>query len=409
MKNQTERKFTIIIPTRERADTLIYTIASALAQDYTNLVILVSDNASSDNTSALVSKFNDSRIQYINTGKRVSMSHNWEFALDHVTEGWVTVLGDDDAILPGTLTSVNKIIDETGTLAIRSNGCGYSWPSLLGERYGNLTISLKKGYQRLQSKDSLIAVLNGELHYNKLPMLYNGGFVDISLVKKAKSITGDFFLSMNPDVYSAMVFSLLTDEYVYSVEPLAINGASHHSGGTAGFEKIKRKRSYDPAEKFYAEDNIPFHHDLPLLNNQRPVRSIPAIVYEAYLQAAPFHDQKNLTVLAEKQLEVILRNSSPHHDEVRSWGMSFAELHNLRYEEIFNKSASKQKHLRAALKKIMTRLENLAFEVSIYGNKNMPLTDVFQASIVAGTITSIKPGMYNRIINNILVRLRKHL
>ena len=126
MKPNNERKFTIIIPTRERADILIHAIASALAQDYSNLEVLVSDNASSDDTEELVSKFDDARVRYINTGKRVSMSHNWEFALDHVTEGWVTVLGDDDAILPGVLRSVNKVIDETGTLAIRSNGCGYS-------------------------------------------------------------------------------------------------------------------------------------------------------------------------------------------------------------------------------------------------------------------------------------------
>jgi glycosyltransferase involved in cell wall biosynthesis len=407
MKANPKRKFTIIIPTRERADTLVHTITSALAQDYSNLEVLVSDNASSDNTEELVSKFDDSRIRYINTGERVSMSHNWEFALNHVTEGWVTILGDDDAILPGALRTVSKIIDETGTLAIRSNGCSFSWPSLLGEQYGNLIVDLKKGYRRVKSKDALLKVLNGELSYNQLPVLYNGGFIDISLVKMAKSITGSFFLSRTPDVYSAMVFSLLTDEYIYSNEPLAINGASHHSAGTAGFEKIKRKRDYNPSEKFLSENNIPFHSDLPLIDNRRPVLSIQACIYEAYLQAEPFHEKKNLTVLVDKQLKIILRSSSPHHDEVHNWGKSFAELHKLNYEEILRKSTSKKNDLYGVLKKVMVNLESLLSGFYIYGNKNIPLTDVFQASIVAGAIKSFNPGLCKRVIN-MFVRLKSH-
>lgn len=407
MKKHFERKFTIVIPTRERADTLVHTIESALAQDYNNLEVLVSDNASSDNTAELVSKIDDARVRYINTGQRVSMSHNWEFALDHVTEGWITVLGDDDAILPGALMSVNKIIDETGTLAIRSNGCGYSWPSLLGERYGNLITSLKKGYRRVQSKKALIKVLNGERHYNNLPVLYNGGFVDISLVKKAKAVTGEFFLSMTPDVYSAIVFALITDEYIYSDEPYAINGASHHSGGTAGFEKIKRKRSYDPSEKFFAESNIPFHHSLPLLENNRPVRSIQAIIYEAYLQAEPFHNQKNLTVPVDRQLEVILRHSSPHHEEVHNWGMSFAKFNKIDYERSLRRSKSKKKRIYASLIMIIRKIEKIIFSITVYGDSNVPLTNVYQASIVAGTLKSITPGMYKRTIN-IIERLIKY-
>lgn len=406
-KPDCERIFTIIIPTRERADTLIHTIASALAQDYPNLEVLVSDNASSDNTEDLVSKLDDARVRYINTGKRVSMSHNWEFALGHVAEGWVTILGDDDAILPGALRTVNKIIDETGTSAIRSNGCGYSWPSLLGEQYGSLVIGLKKGYRSVKSKDALIKVLNGELHYNNLPVLYNGGFVDIALVKRAKSITGDFFLSMTPDVYSAMVFSLLTDEYIYSDEPFAINGASHHSGGTAGFEKVKRKRDYDPSEKFFAEDNIPFHPVLPLLGNRKPVRSIQAIIYEAYLQAEPLHDQKNLTVRVDNQLEVILRNSSPHHDEVHDWGVDFAKLNKLDFDNALDKAASKRKRIYMDFITLVTKTKKLIFSLTIYGDTNIPLTNVFQASIVAGTLKAISPGKIKRVIN-IIERIRKY-
>jgi glycosyltransferase involved in cell wall biosynthesis len=275
--------FTIIIPTRERSDTLMYTLKNALSQDYDQFQVLVSDNASEDDTREKVSSINDSRLKYVNTGRRVSMSENWEFALNHVNMGWITVLGDDDAILPGTLGKVNNIINKTGTSAIRSNGCSYRWPGFNDSNYGSLSISLKRGYETRDSGQMLQKVLDGKIYYNELPLLYNGGFISFDLVKQAKSVTKKFFMSMTPDVYSAMVFSLLTKSYIYSHETLAINGASLHSGGTAVFETVKQKRSYDPAEKFWSEKNIPFHENLSLLKNGRPVKSIQIIIYETLL------------------------------------------------------------------------------------------------------------------------------
>ena len=392
-----QTKFTIIIPTRDRCDTLIYAIFSALAQDYENYKILVSDNASEDNTSNLVASLNDDRIQYVNTGTRVSMSHNWEFALSHVDDGWVTVLGDDDAILPGALVLADRIIKETGTLALRSNGCSYSWPSLLSGRFGDLSVSLEKGYRRVRSGEALANVMRGNLHYNKLPVLYNGGFIHVSLVKKAKTITGQFFLSMTPDVYSAMVFALLTDEYVYSNEPLAINGASHHSGGTAGFEKEKIKRSYDPAVKFWNEKNIPFHKYLPMLADGRPVRSIAAIVYEAYLQASPFHHFKQLTVLPDQQLELILKTAAPHIDEVFQWGESFAQQQQLDYEEINRKAFSVTNSFIRKRNNYSLIFNSLVYNFSVRGSSRVPLTDVYEASVIAGHLMENRPCVINRI------------
>jgi glycosyltransferase involved in cell wall biosynthesis len=170
----------------------MYTLKNALSQDYDQFQVLVSDNASGDDTREKVGSINDSRLKYVNTVRRVSMSKNWEFALSHVDMGWITVLGDDDAILPGTLGKVNNIINKTGTSAIRSNGCSYRWPGFNDSNYGSLSISLKRGYETRDSGQMLQKVLDGKIHYNELPMLYNGGFISFDLVKKAKSVTKKF-------------------------------------------------------------------------------------------------------------------------------------------------------------------------------------------------------------------------
>lgn len=405
-----ERKFTIIIPTRDRADTLAYALTSATKQDYTNLEIIVSDNASQDNTFNIVKSMNDSRVRYINTGRRVSMSHNWEFAISHVDEGWVTVLGDDDAILPGALKTVNQIIDSTGTQAIRSNGCDYAWPTLRNTKYGRMSLSLRRGYKRVRSADALCQVMSGTLRYINLPVLYNGGFIDFSLVKKAKSITGSFFLSMTPDTYSGIVFSFLTEEYIYSHEPLAINGGSHHSGGTAAFSGLKTKRSYDPAEKFFSEENIPFHPSLPLTKKGTPVKSIQAIVYEAYLQAAAFHSIKpmvNDLVSPQQQLDIVLKDLSlyPHTiEEVMQWAPQFAKQNDF----VFN-SLRKPNFNAIIVRRYLMNIPHFLTTAIVTGKENLELNNVYEASIVAESIKKTFFRKFSLLLLSWIVRLSELL
>lgn len=400
-KNSKETFFTIIIPTRERSDTLVHTLRTALAQDYENFEVLVSDNASQDDTAEKVGQIRDSRLRYVNTGRRVSMSENWEFALNHVTRGWVTVLGDDDAILPAALVRANKIIKKTGLSVIRSNGCSYRWPGFGGSKYGSLTVSLRHGYEVRSSGDMLQKVLDGRRHYTELPMLYNGGFVSLDIINRAKSMTGNFFQSMTPDVYSAIAFSLLTENYVYSLEPLAINGASLHSGGTAGFERVKQKRSYDPVEKFWNEKNIPFHEELPLMKTGRPVRSISVCVYEAFLQAKRFHDLKQVHTSHQKQLEIAVKTSGPDPEEINEWAELFRRKNGLKPQSM---PARHRKPLRPY--SFFSRISNIFHSVRFKGNQGLPLSDVYDATILAGIVKEIKPSVLKNITYTLCNRVR---
>jgi glycosyltransferase involved in cell wall biosynthesis len=390
--------FTIVIPTRDRCDTLLHTLSTALAQNYKNFAVLVSDNASTDGTREKVLNIEDSRLRYINTGERLSMSENWEFALNHVDAGWVTILGDDDAILPGSLDRVNQIINETGVKAIRSNGCSYSWPGLNFSDFGSLGISLKKGYEKRHSNKMLQQVIDGRRHYNELPMLYNGGFVSIDLVKKSKKIAGKFFHSMTPDVYSAVVFSLLTENYIYSHEPLAINGASLHSGGTAGFESVKRKRDYDPTAKFWSENNMPFHKDIPLVPTKRPVRSISVTVYEAFLQAIAIYPHAKITTSHTKQLHIALEKGGPDQCEIDEWAKLFAEQHGLYLPSPLKVKINK---IILKFKSLPSRISKFLYNYPVIGSNFLPISNVYDASIIAGFTKSIPPSISRGLIYRI--------
>lgn len=293
--------FNIIIPTRERADTLIHALRTVVSQDYEKLKIIVSDNFSQDNTKDVVDSFADKRIKYINTGKRVSMSHNWEFALGHVVDGWVSFIGDDDAILPNALKRVNEVINTSGALAITSPWCHYYWPNFAGNGSSELTIPMGNGWERRNAEEWLNRLMNGNAHYADLPWIYTGGFVHLSVLNNARSESGTFFHSCNPDIYSAIALASIGTPYVYLKEPVAIAGVSRHSNGASCLGINNNKK---PEEIFYSEGNIPFHHRLGVEH----ISSLPLAVYESYLQTEFLHNDK-LKVKVEDQLIIAIINA----------------------------------------------------------------------------------------------------
>lgn len=225
-------RFTIIIPTRERAETLEYTLKTCIAQDYDNLEIIVSDNASRDATREVVAAAGDGRIRYINPGRRLSMMENFEFAFSHVTDGYVYSMGDDDGIARGALHKVNNIICQTSAQAVVSDFAHYMWPNVLGSAAGQLIASKRQGYLQRDARADLQDVLYKRRPFNHLPCIYYG-FVEAKLLNQLRQMHGKLFLTNVVDLFSSIALSLSMDRYVFSNEPLAINGTSSRSNGAS--------------------------------------------------------------------------------------------------------------------------------------------------------------------------------
>ena len=398
-----EPKITVIIPTRERCDVLEKSLQTVIAQDYDNLDIIVSDNCSGDSTEEVVRGAHDSRVKYINTGRRVSMSHNWEFALSHVTDGWVTVIGDDDGLLPASLSKVAEITKSTDTQAIRSKVCGYSWPSLADRKFGRLSVPLTSGYEVRDSKAWLSKVMNGRANYPELPMLYNGGFIRMSVLKEIKVKTGAFYRSLTPDVYSALSIASVVSDYIYSNEPLAINGASKHSTGTSSYSK-EEKGEASPRNIFRSEENIEFHGDLPLCGNGTYPPSIHALVYEAYLQSKGLRKETSESTHLQ-QLEVILATSGNHDSEIAEWGDLFARTHGLDYGDIQSKAV--RRRLLLKLMHFPRRTVSAINTYSAVGKPDFPIRDVYEASVATAAIRYVMPSRSKTICQMIARLLEK--
>jgi glycosyltransferase involved in cell wall biosynthesis len=104
-------RVTVCVPTRNRADWLRRSIASVLAQTYTDFTLLVSDNASEDETPEVVNGFDDPRITYIRLPEDVGLVGNHNQVLARVESEYVLILPDDDIAYPELLETAVETLD----------------------------------------------------------------------------------------------------------------------------------------------------------------------------------------------------------------------------------------------------------------------------------------------------------
>ena len=110
--------FSILIPTRNRADLLRYAIQSVLQQDCDDYELVISDNDSSEDTHRTVLEFNSPKIRYVTTGKYLTVNDSWNYAYTQAAGDYILILADDDYLVPSVFRRVKKVIQETSALMV---------------------------------------------------------------------------------------------------------------------------------------------------------------------------------------------------------------------------------------------------------------------------------------------------
>jgi Glycosyl transferase family 2 len=256
-------KFTVIIPTRERSDTLRSAIKSCISQNYDNLEIIVSDNCSQDDTYDVINSYQDERIKYINPGKRLSMAGNWEFALSHASGDYVNYIGDDDAMLPRAFNNLNEILNELKcqVFSWKKDDFVYFWPGTAESNLLSISLWGSQDYQKKDCKEVLHNVQNFHAPYNSLPLVYSG-VIQRQVLEKIASYGQCFFSSMTPDVYSGIAVACEVEHFYASGQPYSMAGLSVHSTGASASDGKPKKNS--PETKFYQENDRSPHKSLEM-------------------------------------------------------------------------------------------------------------------------------------------------
>ena len=310
---ETESKplFTVIIPTKDRAEYLHHTLRTCSNQDYENLEIIVSDDGSSDNTKAVVLEAarKDARIRYITPGS-VGMRDNFEFALDHVNPGYVIALGGDDGILPYGVSQMWRTLEETRMDLLTWRPLTFTYP---GVRLGKGQLGLyRPGKSRtLRSGDYLARQVENlnYLHDFESPMFYVKGVVATKLVEQVRSRTPDgrFYVCPTPDGFSGVVLAGEVEQYAFSGVPLTVSGVSPTSQGMAYLSEGNEAKKL--SDSFYrAVSGVPMHRDLA----SQPYSPLIALMTADYLLTAkdlpgwpgqvPAIDYENLLVKGLREL-----------------------------------------------------------------------------------------------------------
>jgi glycosyltransferase involved in cell wall biosynthesis len=116
--------FSICIPNFNYSKYLKLTIESVLQQSFQDFEIIVSDNASTDDSVAMVKSFNDSRITIVENSINLGFTPNLDKCTEIACGRYMILLSSDDTMLPNALDTYYKIIERNqGSLLVLMSAC----------------------------------------------------------------------------------------------------------------------------------------------------------------------------------------------------------------------------------------------------------------------------------------------
>jgi glycosyltransferase involved in cell wall biosynthesis len=96
-------RVTVFIPTYNRARLLPHAIGSVLEQTFDDFELVVSDNASTDETPEVVASFDDRRLEYVRQPENLGLLGNHNWFLERIDTDYALILPDDDLVYPNLL------------------------------------------------------------------------------------------------------------------------------------------------------------------------------------------------------------------------------------------------------------------------------------------------------------------
>lgn len=107
-------KFSIIIPAYKKKY-LKECIDSILVQTYTNLELIIVNDASPEDLDSIINSYSDTRIKYYTNEKNcgaINVVDNWNICLSYVSGDYVICMGDDDMLAPNCLEEYIRLINK---------------------------------------------------------------------------------------------------------------------------------------------------------------------------------------------------------------------------------------------------------------------------------------------------------
>ena len=227
--------FSVLLPTRQRPHTFRHPLRNVLSQEYEYYEVVVADNCSDPETGDIVREVNSPRVVYNRSESVLSMADNWERGLALCKGRYVTILGDDDALMTDAMRVAEAFVTQTESEIIAWHPHNYWWPDTIVELNRNLLfVNQEAGHQRVAAKAVLGAFFRNAMGFDQLPMIYSS-FVSRELIQRACEQYGRYFIDLNLDLASGVLNAHMVDTYVICGRALSVRGISGRSIGTSHF------------------------------------------------------------------------------------------------------------------------------------------------------------------------------
>lgn len=225
----------VVVPTRDRPGTLESCLRTVLAAADDATEVLVHDNSTDDRTERLIARMAQPRVRYLRV-RDLAMTDNWEAALRAARGRWITVLGDDDGMMPFAVRALRRTVEGTGAEVVAWRKARYCWPDRDRDA-GKLKVPAPRPARWVDGMAQLRAVLEDpRARYGDLPMLYNS-FVSRTALDRIERPDGRYLGSRSPDVYSGAAIAAMTPRFLRVGVPLTVNGLSGRSNGVNSLTK----------------------------------------------------------------------------------------------------------------------------------------------------------------------------
>lgn len=301
-------RYTIAIPTADRAEILQHTLKSlSNISKRPDIQIIVSNNASIDKTEKVINNFK--YVDYIKFSERLDIPAHWDAITNYIKGDYFILLGDDDYLFDHLFSKLDYLIDKFKTDLITWDVGLYHHPDFdLHNNPNHLIFAAGHSNKifELNPKEEI------NLFFNKNYRFLPEGLrfcVSNKLIKLIKKRTGKFFWQPYPD-FATPLFCLaelatIKKNFFYIDSFDGLGGRSKYSNAAGYCENKKIKGNSKRVKEYYEEmfKGNPYpHHKLKVpffFNGHFCAISVMKYYYPGFTDLKVNYDEYHLSFLRE--------------------------------------------------------------------------------------------------------------
>jgi hypothetical protein len=332
----------------------------------------------------------------------MGMTEHWNWAISQARGAWLTVLGDDDGLVPGALAAVDRVLQNDPDIEfVRGLNATYVWPGVTPGGEPTLAVPVQRSGDH-QPDVSFLArrAPYGEISWRQLPMIYTGGWVRMRSLHGTVADSGEFLRAISPDVYSGVALAHVLRRTVTVNQVLAITGCSPHSNGRSA-ENGELSTPGTTSNQFIKDTNYRTHSALCPTSPYDAPTSDYCFLLDSWLHAEHLHQGAKID-WARCVEELCVSAMQVQHEASRIAELARAQrvsgVHGVDWQRALQSAIHRR---RSHYRSMQTAVRNwrLLTSQAVFGGRELGIHDVFEASIKVDQIMNCPPSYLRRALH----------